>query len=119
MIYVFGILFAVLPGAIFMVLKSLLTGNGINNVRNKSYELIQENSQCKYLLGETMFANQIKHSSEYKDDIGIERVTVIYEIKGNKCSARVDAEMKKINDVWKWEFIIVSAPHGVIRVVDN
>lgn len=118
-IYVLGVLFAVLPGAIFIVLKSLFSGSGSDNVRSKSFELIQEHSQCRYIMGEDMFARQTSHSQEYKDDKGVERVTVIYEIKGNKTDARVDAEMKKIDGEWEWEFVIVSAPYGTIYVVDN
>merc|ERR1719433_1935269 len=118
-VYVMGVLFVILPGAIFMVLKSLFSESGADNVRSKSYEMIQEHAQCRYILGEDMFARQTSHSSEYTDDEGNKRMTVIYEVKGNKTDARVDAEMKLVDKEWEWEFVIVSAPYGTIYVVDN
>merc|ERR1719445_1207203 len=118
-IYVLGVLFVVLPGAIYVVLKSLFSTSGADNVRNKSYQMIQEHAQCRYILGEDMFAQQTSHSQEYTDDQGVKSMTVIYTVKGNKTDARVDAEMKFVDGEWDWEFVIVSAPYGVIYVVDN
>merc|ERR1719273_905284 len=118
-IYVMGVLFCVLPGAIFMVGKSLLSESGSDNVRSKSYDLILEDAQCRHILGEDMFARQTSHHSEYTDDAGVQHVTVIYELKGNKTDARVDAEMKLVDNEWEWEFVIVTAPYGTIYVVDN
>ena len=76
-IYVLGVLFVVLPGAIYVVLKSLFSESGADNVRNKSYEMIQEHAQCRYILGEDMFAQQTSHSQEYTDDQNVKRMTVI------------------------------------------
>merc|ERR550539_370169 len=118
-LYVIGTLCLVLPGAIYLVGKSLFTTSGADNVRSKSFELIQEHSQCRHMLGEDMFARQTSHSVEYKDDDDHDRVTVIYEIKGNKTDARVDAEMKYVDGDWEWEFVILTTPYGTIYVIDN
>jgi len=118
-VYVMGMLCVIFPGCVYVVLKSLFSTSGADNVRNTSYQMIQEHAQCRYILGEDMFAQQTSHSQEYTDDQGNKKMTVIYQVKGNKTDARVDAEMKLVDNEWEWEFVIVSAPYGVIYVVDN
>merc|ERR1712173_155617 len=92
--------------------KSLFGGGGEEKLRAESFEIIREHSHTSRVLGDDLFANPIQYNSGiFTDDDGNDRSQIIYSVTGSLGEARVDAEKKKVDGTWDWEYIILSTQY--------
>lgn len=108
-----------LPYTIYLVFKSLFSSSGSDRIRNETFDLIKEDSRILRILGHDMIAKQATQTATYFDDLGQERLQMIYQIQGSKGNARVDVEMLKKDKEWIMQYCIVTTQYSVISIVDN
>eukprot|EP01084_Bolivina_argentea_P266242 451523_1 len=104
-LFIFGILCVVLPSSLYLVFKSFYSPSGIYKIRNKTFDLIQNDAELSFVLGDNIIAKQSKysiHHNTFFDHDNLKRCQIIYHISGDKNSANVHVEMKQNKENTKW-----------------
>ncbi|ETO25679.1 hypothetical protein RFI_11460 [Reticulomyxa filosa] len=102
-----------------MLLKSLFSSGGGERIQRETFSLVQEDPRVIRAIGSDIFAQQVMHNVNFKDNDGHERSQVVYNIRGKKGEARVDVEMLNDDGKWEMQYCIVTTPFSVIPIVDN
>lgn len=115
---------------VYLFADSLFAKDSPQRIYSKALKLILQDERCVYLLGDKIQAHgedtgrgRRRHvaSSRYIKD-GIERVRIMFYLKGSKKRGKAFAEVAKIDGIWDYRFLYVET-EGILPetlvIIDN
>lgn len=114
----------------YLFVNSLFAGDSPQRIYSKALKIILQDERCVELLGDKILAygentgrGRRRHvvNSRYIKD-GIERVRIMFHLKGTKKKGKAFAEVAKIDGCWNYRFLYVET-EGILPetlvIIDN
>lgn len=115
---------------VYLLVNSFWANDSPQRIYSKALKLVLQDDRCKELLGDKISAHgedtgrgrrrHIINSRYVKDNI--ERVRIMFHLKGDRKKGRAYAEVAKINGRWNYRFLYVETegifPDTVV-IIDN